>query len=433
MQVEFHDMDVGRDANGRVVFASGGLPGERAQVEIDEQNKSFARGHVVELSEVSPQRIPPPCPYFERCGGCDWQHCDYDGQLGAKRNHVVQTLSRIGGFERSEIEAITAPCVPSPRDFNYRNKADFVIGGRYQSGFEVGFFERASHRLVDIETCPIQIESNNALLAAARESLRRDLVSPFDAKSGRGVLRRLVARTSSEGESILVAVTTGETWPQAFQWARWMREQVPHLVGVLHRQGRDEAPVLDGRDWLEERVDGLRLRVRGDGFFQINTSITPALLQTARQMMSIEGGERAVDLFCGVGLFGLALARDGAQVLGIESSPRAIEDARHNATLNGLKAEFRVGDAARELKKLKRGEWSKVLLDPPREGAAACMPALLNLAPQTIVYVSCDVATLARDLKVLCRDYEVREVAPLDLFPQTTHVETVARLTRRKQ
>jgi 23S rRNA (uracil1939-C5)-methyltransferase len=440
MKIEFHDMDVGRDGEGRVVFAGGGLPGESAQVALTQANKSFGRGQITSLETVSPHRIAPPCPYFVRCGGCDWQHCDYNEQVKAKRSKVVQTLSRIGGFERETLETLVAPCVPSPRPFAYRNKADFVVAAAVkaerQNGFEVGFFERGSHQIVDIEACPIQVEANNVLLKAARESLRRGMVSPFDAKSGRGVLRRLVMRTASDGSCLLIAVTTREKWLGARQWARWMRAQSPALRGVLQRETRGEhqveARILDGVDWLEETVGDLRLRVGGDGFFQINASLTPELVSLARRMMAIESGENCVDLFCGVGLFALSMARDGARVLGIESSARAIEDARHNASANALKAEFQIGDAAAKLGQLKAGEWDKVLLDPPREGALSCREPLLRLAPRALVYISCDVATLARDLKVLSGAYQLREVVPLDLFPQTAHVETVAYLVRRR-
>jgi 23S rRNA (uracil1939-C5)-methyltransferase len=320
--------------------------------------------------------------------------------------------------------------VPSPHSLHYRNKADLVVSGT-GSTFEIGFFARDSHHLIDIEACPIQQQSNNTLLQTVHEAVRRELVVPFDPQSGRGVLRRVVARTASNGEALLSVVTTREKWPQEQEFAAWMLEQVPNLVGVLRRQSKSAAQPVAGRDWLEEEVEGLKFRVRGEGFFQINSSLTPQLVTAALDALEVQNGDSVLDVFCGVGLFSLSAARQGASVLGIEANPQAVRDARGNAERNGLQAEFRAGDAARELKHLKSEVWHKVLIDPPREGAAECMPHLLRLQPERIVYVSCDPATLARDLKVLCAgNYRLESAVPLDMFPQTAHVETVAKLKR---
>ena len=295
---------------------------------------------------------------------------------------------------------------------------------------QIGFFARGSHEVIDIESCPIQQSLNNDLLAATRACLH--LASPFDPQTGRGVLRRLVARTASNGECLLTAVTTQAAWPEAGGFARQMRAAVPALVGVLRRQPKGHAKVVVGRDWLEETVGNLTLRVTGEGFFQINTALTPTLVQTALELAQPQAGQKILDLFCGVGLFGLSLAQSGAQVLGIEASRDAIRNAKGNAERNQLDSQsvkFIAGDAAAELRKLKTGEWDTVLLDPPRTGATSCLPELARLRPARLVYVSCDPATLARDVKfLLAQGYRLDTVVPLDLFPQTAHVEAVARL-----
>jgi 23S rRNA (uracil1939-C5)-methyltransferase len=208
---------------------------------------------------------------------------------------------------------------------------------------------------------------------------------------------------------------------------------VPSLVGVLRRTPKAQAKLLSGREWLEEDVNGIRLRAGGEAFFQINSALTPALVDTAMAMAGIGQGQRALDLFCGVGLFSLAMARLGAHVLGIEANRGAVRDAQFNAQQNGLHAEFRAGDAAQLLQSVTREKstgWDVVLLDPPRAGAAECLGAVMKLQPQRIVYVSCDPATLARDLGVLKERYEVVEAVPVDLFPQTAHVESVVSLVR---
>jgi 23S rRNA (uracil1939-C5)-methyltransferase len=211
----------------------------------------------------------------------------------------------------------------------------------------------------------------------------------------------LVLRTASNGDSLLIAVTTHAEWPQAMAFARRIQESVPSLVGVLRREPRSGAKLLIGRDWIEEEVAGLKLRTSGEAFFQVNTALTPTLVETALSMAQIRPGQRALDVFCGVGLFSLAMAQRGASVLGIEANAGAVRNAGFNAQQNGLGGEFRAGDAARELRRLiKEGQtgWDVVLLDPPRAGAADCLDALTTLNPQRIVYVSCDPATLARDI-----------------------------------
>jgi len=514
---------VGRDADGRTVFAPLAAPGDRAEVEIVQQHARFVRARVTHLRHLSQQRLVPPCPFYWReepraapqpeCGGCQLQHIEYSMQCQSKRDFVVQALARIGGV--ADAEQLVAPCVASPQTFAYRNKADYVVAAqkiaaekseqnigapgtqttidhepnshasnghepngqepngqakRNRENVQIGFFARDSHRLIDISRCLIQQEPNNLILEAVRESCAAGLAMPFDPDSGRGVLRRVIARTATNGEACLVAVTTSEAWPQEAEFARFMRQRVPQLVGVLRRTergraehvraehvraehvraegsrakrgrgGREETRLLDGRDWLEENVEGLSLRVRGDGFFQINSWTTPLLLQTALRLAQVQPGERVLDLYCGVGLFALAMARAGAQVLGIEQNRAAVQMARENANRNNLQAEFVDGDTVLVLRRQaqnkarsKRSEAKVdlVVLDPPRAGAAPCLLEIVRLQPRRIVYVSCDCATLARDVRFLtAAGYRLAEIVPLDLFPQTAHVEAVARLER---
>jgi len=548
LETDFHALSasgdaVGRDADGRTVFAPLAAPGDRAEVKIVQQHARFVRARVTHLRHLSPQRLVPPCPFYWReepraapqpeCGGCQLQHIEYSMQCQSKRDFVVQALARIGGVANAE--QLVAPCVASPQTFAYRNKADYVVAAqkiaaekseqnigapgtqttidyepnshapnghepnshepngqakRKQENVQIGFFARDSHRLIDISRCLIQQEPNNLILEAVRESCAAGLAMPFDPDSGRGVLRRVIARTATNGEACLVAVTTSEAWPQEAEFTRFMRQRVPQLVGVLRRteQGRtervgpervgtehshadvsaerggrtehvraegdrakrgrakrgraghEETRLLDGRDWLEESVEGLSLRVRGDGFFQINSGTTPLLLQTALRLAQVQPGERVLDLYCGVGLFALAMARAGAQVLGIEQNRAAVQMARENAKRNNLQAEFVDGDTALVLRRQaqnaatsKRSEANVdlVVLDPPRAGAAPCLPEIVRLQPRRIVYVSCDCATLARDVRFLtAAGYRLAEIVPIDLFPQTAHVEAVARLER---
>ena len=444
MNVPFHALAsggdaVGRDEEGRVIFAPFVAPGESAQVEIIEAKKSFARARVLQVLEASPRRAEPACPYFGRCGGSQWQHLDYDLQLEWKRNLVVEALGRVWG--RDFVEQMTAACAPSP-PYNYRNKADWVVAAASDRSAQIGFFARGSHDIVDIETCPQQPEPILQVLAAARESFRRKLVWPFDVQSGRGVLKRLIARVDTQGEVAITAVTTREKWGREQEWARWMSQQVPSSVGILRREPRAAPRVLHGRGWLEERVEGLSLRVDADGFFQVNPHLTPHLVRAVLRWAQVEPEQRALDVFCGVGLFALALARAGARVLGLEIDREAVSRAQGNARAltrslgegaAAIEAEFRAGDATAALQVLAaRGEqFDVVVLDPPREGAWECIAPILRLRPQRIVYVSCAPQTLARDLTALREEYELRAVETFDLFPQTSHVESIVALERR--
>lgn len=424
---------VGRDEAGKTVFAPFAAPGDVALVEVETEKASFARGLVTEIEQPSPDRIAPPCPQFRpqsprhSCGGCAWQHVSLAAQRAAKREIVCDALQRIGGHNDDAI----IETVRGGDGFGYRNKADFVVG-RAESGAEIGFFARESHDLIDAALCPIQNSKNEDILRAAREILSDYPHFAFDARSGRGLWRRLVARVSSGGES-LATLVLAEAAPSdhTAKIARLLRENVPHLVGVLAVAGRGETRTVEGRDYLQENVNGLDFRVSGSAFWQVNTEMSPLLAQTALELAEVESRARALDLFCGAGFFALHLARCGAIVTGIETHRGAIRDAIWNAQHNGLKAHFRAGDAPRELARFAKGNFDLILLDPPRAGARECLPALLKIAPRRLIYVSCDPATWARDTKVLLSGgYALRRAIPFDLFPQTAHVEVVSLFER---
>lgn len=433
VRVAFHGLAaggeaVGRDENGKTVFAPFGARGDIARVEISEEKASFARGLIIELETESSARVAPRCPQFrphaplQSCGGCAWQHVSIEEQRAAKRDMVQSALRRLGG-QNIEVEATRGGA-----GFGYRNKADFVIG---REG--IGFFAPQSHDLIAAAVCPIQHPQNEAILRAAREILEENPHFAFDAASGRGEWRRLVARVSTQGERLATIVMAHSSWSESERVAAMLRERVPSLVGVLARGPKCEAKTVWGRDFLVETANGIDFRVSGEAFWQVNPEIAPLLAQSALELAAIQKGQRALDLFCGAGFFALHLARAGAEVVGIETHRGAIRDAVFNAQTASLKIRFQSGDAARELERFGRGAFDLILLDPPRAGAASCLESLLRIAPQRLIYVSCDPATLARDAKVLCNGgYVLTRVQPFDLFPQTAHVETVALFEGRK-
>lgn len=409
MQVTFHGIaaggeGVGRDEAGRTVFAPQAAPGDLAQVEITEERKNFARGKILHLESASPQRVVPPCPYYlpkdgdetTACGGCQVQHLNYESQLEAKRGIVQNALERIGGFANSPVQE----CVPSPQQFAYRNKAEFFIGG----DGAIGFHARRTHKVVDIAHCPLLQEPLNELLGAVRDLLPRDTANSFE------------TRVDSTGALALRVAWRDGTATDAKEFFAALRERVPSLIDPNRQQ-------------LSEEVEGLNFRIGAFDFFQVNSSLTPRLVETALEMAHIEKGTRALDLYCGAGLFGLAMARRGAIVEGVDR----YETLNDNAKLNGLQVRASRGAAAKFLNAVvSRGAQCDVaLLDPPRAGAAECVEPLIKLRPERIVYVSCDPATLARDLKNLAQNgYDLKRATPLDMFPQTAHVETIGLLER---
>ena len=444
IQVHFHGIaaggeGVGRDASGKTVFAPLSAPGDVGDVRVTRDQRQFAHGQLVRLEVAGPGRVTAPCPHYPavalpgsqepvsggQCGGCQLQHLTRTAQLEAKRRVVQDSLARIGGLTELEVEPVRAGW-----DWNYRNKADFVVGT--QDGRPVvGYFASASHDLVDIDLCPLLQSELNDLLESVRTHLAANPRWAFDAESGRGDLRRVVARVSSEGETLLTLVTARPRWEEAAVLARALRAEHPELAGVLQRGPREAPRVIAGQGYLVEHVAGLELRCSGDTFFQVNPEVTGPMVRTVTELAELERGQSALDLFCGVGLFALALARAGGRVTGIESHPAAVADAIHNAGANRLKAAFRAGDALGEVDRFAPGTFPVVVLDPPRAGAAGIAAKLARLAPNRLVYVACDPATLARDARALQElGFRAERAIPFDLFPQTAHVETVVSFSR---
>jgi len=441
VRVQFHGIaaggeGVGRDENGKTIFAPLAAPGDVGEVRVTRDQRHFAHGKLVALVESGPGRVTAPCPHYPivaglgaskggECGGCQLQHLTRTAQLEAKRRVVADSLIRIGGLTGLEVEPVRAGW-----DWNYRNKADFVVGTT-DAGPVVGYFAPASHDLVDIEACPLLRAELNELLASVRAHLNANPHWAFDAHSGRGDLRRVVVRVSTEGETLITLVTARPRWDDAEALARALRAAHPELRGVLSRGPREAPRVVAGRGDLVERIAGLEFRCGGDAFFQVNPEVTAGLVKTVVELVGAGRGANVLDLFCGVGLFGLALARAGARVTGIESHPGAVADAIHNASANRLRATFREGDALRELDRFAPGSFGLVVLDPPRSGAPGIAAKLARLGPARVVYISCDPATLARDARALGElGFRAERAVPFDLFPQTAHVETVISFVR---
>lgn len=434
---------VGR-LGGLAVFAAGGVPGERVRVRVREVRPRHARGEVVAVLEPGPGRVVPPCPVAGACGGCRWQHLTYPKQLEWKRRLVQDALERVGRL----VGVPVPPTLGMEDPWGYRNKGAIPfrrVGGRVVAGF----FRPETHEVVDLPPvegdaaggCRIQHPLVNRVAAAVRGLVGERGIPAYDETDGTGLLRHLVVRVGVRtGEALAVLVVNGEDLPGAPGLARDLTERVPELVGVV--MNVNTAPtnvilgpvtrVLAGRDHLFEEVGGLRFKVSARSFFQVNTLQAERLYALALDAAGLTGGEFLADAYCGTGAMALLAARRCRRVVGVEELREAVEDARENARLNGIgNVRFRVGRVEERLEDLREGSRGPdaLLLDPPRKGCdARVLRACLEMRPRRLVYVSCNPATLARDLAVLAAGYRIAAVRPVDLFPQTPHVECVAEL-----
>lgn len=419
---------VARLADGRVAFVSDACPGDEAIIEITEDHGRWLSARISEIVSPSPERITPPCPYAGECGGCQWQHISYPTQVAAKQAIVADAFERIGRLG----DTITAPCIPSPRALGYRNKVELVAGGEGGS-LHLGFHRRGSEELVPVDRC--------LLLPPALQNAPKALRGALRFLSGRhgdlGLLR-VGIRAASHTKDVEVALWTRPgPFPRSMV-ARTVADAVraTGVVRILTKGAEKErratgVEVLSGRGAWRERLNSAPYLISAPSFFQVNSAATENLVRLAIEALGTTLNGRILDLFAGAGTFTVPLSRHAEEVVAVESSRYALADLRRNLEANGTWADVVGGDAAREIAGL--GEFDGILVDPPRSGLGGeLVSALSAAAPTRIVYVSCDPATLARDAALLTASgYNVTSVQPVDLFPQTYHVETVALFERR--
>lgn len=422
--------------DGMVVFVERSLPGQRVLAQVDRVKKRFAEARAVEVLRQSEHWRAPFCPHFGTCGGCILQDLDYDEQLRWKNQHVADALARIGGVWSVD----QRPILASPEIVHYRNKMEFAFEGEGQS-LRLGLKARGGNRVVDLTGCRLQSPESARLVNAARDFCRASGVSAWNGRH-RGFWRHLVIRQSAATGQILAhCITSPESrhFATAAALGQALKEAVPGLTGFAHSTSSNRAALAVGEqgilalgaDHLDEELDGLRYRVSANAFFQTNTAAAGLLFAEVLDMAGLSGEEVVYDLYCGVGGISLPLARRAARVFGFEVSEEAVADARENAELNGLdNCRFAAGRVNADLfRDLPRPE--VLVCDPPRAGLDdEAREAILELAPRRVVAVSCDPATLARDVALLAPAYSLAAARPVDMFPHTAHVETVALLTR---
>ena len=428
---------VGRFAE-RVVFVPDTVTGDRVLVRLTQVKPKYAQGKLQQLLEPSPHRIRPRCIVADKCGGCQWQHIDYDYQREAKRQQVIQALQRLGGFTALPVE----PILYTANHLHYRNKSTYPLARSAKGHVQAGYYRQGTHQLVNLNQCPVQDSRLNPLLAAIKQDIYQRGWSIYTEKRHQGKLRHLSLRIGQRtGEILLTLVTTNWQLEGIEAQAQTWLEQYPQLVGVcLNRNGAktnvifgSQTRTIAGKDYVREEFAGIELHIRADTFFQINTEAAELLFTKIADTLNLQGTETIVDAYCGIGTFTLPLAQKVKQAIGIELNSASIEQAQHNADINHIKnVKFIAGSVEQTLPQLPI-QPDIIFIDPPRKGCARIViDTLLALKPPRIIYISCKPATLARDIKLLClgADYRISLVQPVDFFPQTTHVECLVFLTQ---
>ena len=420
--------------NGAVVFVPHAVRGEEIDLRITKVMKTSCAGEIVKIHNPSPERMEPECPYAGKCGGCAYRHLTYPEELWAKRQRVQDALTRIGGLDLTVEEILGAK---NPE--HYRNKSQYPVG----ADGSIGFFQARTHKVVPIRRCLIQTEAADRTAQAVGEWMRRYKISAYDETTGKGLVRHVCVRVNRKGESLCCVVVNGNKVPREPELAAYVTAAVPHTVGVLlnsnTRRGNvvlgDKYRTLFGRNYLMDTLCGLEFKLSMPSFYQVNRDQAEALYGKALEFAGLTGNETVLDLYCGIGTITLCLAKAAKRVIGAEIVPPAIRDAKENALRNHIEnAEFFCGDAADIAAKLESDGLRPdvVTVDPPRKGLAPeVIASVAAMGPEKVVYVSCDPATLGRDVKIFREfGYEAKRAAAVDMFPGTAHVETVCLLSK---
>ena len=420
--------------DGAVVFVPQAVRGETIDLKITKVMKTCAAGEIVKIHKPSSERSNPECPYYGKCGGCDFQHLSYTEELWAKRQRVQDALTRLGGTDL-QVEEIIGAKNPA----HYRNKSQYPVG----ADGAIGFFQARTHRVVPVDRCLIQSEVSDKTAKAVGDWMKRYKVSAYDERTGKGLIRHIYVRVNKQGESLCCIVANGKQLPREPELAAYIQAAAPRTVGVVlntnTKKGNvilgDKYRTLWGQDFLMDTLCGLTFKLSVPSFYQVNRDQAEVLYGKALEFAGLTGEETVLDLYCGTGTITLCLAKRAKRAIGAEIVAPAIRDAEENAKRNGVEnAEFFCGDAADIAAKLEtEGLRPDVItVDPPRKGLAPeVIASVAAMGPKRVVYVSCDPATLGRDVKLFAGlGYEAVRACAVDMFPGTRHVETVVLLSR---
>ncbi|MBO0324034.1 23S rRNA (uracil(1939)-C(5))-methyltransferase RlmD [Muricauda sp. CAU 1633] len=445
---------VGKAPDGRVIFLSNAVPGDVVDVMTTKKRKAYFEGMATHFHSLSPKRTEPQCEHFGVCGGCKWQNMAYEHQLSFKQREVENNLKRIGHLELPE----TSPILGSKEQYFYRNKMEFSfsnsrwltqaeinsetdINDRNALGFHIpGMWDK----ILDIKKCHLQQDPSNAIRLKTKNFAQQNGLSFFNPRKQEGLLRTLMIRTASTGEIMVLVQFYEDNLEQRELLLSHLKENFPGITALLYvinsKQNDtiydQEVVCYSGRDHIVEEMEGLQFKINAKSFYQTNSKQAYELYKVTRDFANLSGNEVVYDLYTGTGTIAQFVAKKAKKVIGVESVPEAIEDAKANAKHNNItNAEFYVGDMKNVFNQsfvALHGKPDIIITDPPRDGMHKdVVEQLLQVSPEKIVYVSCNSATQARDLALMKEMYKVAKVQPVDMFPQTHHVENVVLLEKR--
>ncbi|MFA9379141.1 MAG: 23S rRNA (uracil(1939)-C(5))-methyltransferase RlmD [Lachnotalea sp.] len=446
-KVTIEDMGIEGEGIGKVDgytwFIKDALMGDVVEAKAIKLKKNYGYAKLVAILEPSVYRTEPKCVYHKQCGGCQIQALDYKQQLIFKQNKVENNLKRIGNFHDIDV----LPVIGMEEPYYYRNKAQFPIGQDKDGNIIAGFYAGRSHSIIANTKCYLGAEVNEVILKKLIDFMTENKTTAYHEETNKGLVRHILIRVGFTTKEIMVSIViNGNKLPQSDKLVQSLQE-IPGMTSIsvnINKKNTNvilgsEVVTLWGQDYITDYIGDVKYQISPLSFYQVNPEQTKKLYETALDYAGLNGNEVVWDLYCGIGTISLFLAKQANKVMGVEIIPEAIEDARNNAAINGIEnAEFYVGKAEEVLpRKFKEdGQYAEVIVvDPPRKGCEqVLLDTIVEMKPERVVYVSCDSATLARDLRYLCdRGYEVKKVQPVDMFGHTVHVESVVLLSRKHQ
>lgn len=448
--------------DGMTFFVKNALIGDEILARVLKLKKNYGYARVEEILTPSPYRVEPKCPIHRQCGGCQIQALSYEKQLEFKGEKVRNNLLRIGGFSEEELDQVMEPTVGMEEPYRYRNKAQFPVGKDKEGNLITGFYASRTHSIIPVTDCLLGVSKNEEILLAVKNYMQKNHIEPYDEKTGKGLIRHVLIRFGFTTKEIMVClIINGTKLPNQKDLIDALTK-IDGMTSISFNVNTrntnvilgDRTECIWGQSYITDYIHlregkdftttdtAIAYRISPQSFYQVNPEQTEKLYSLALEYAALTGQESVWDLYCGIGTISLFLAQKAKQVYGVEIVPQAIEDARNNASINGItNAEFFVGKAEEVLPEFYESHKGKddtmsrpdvIVVDPPRKGCdRLCLDTILKMQPARVVYVSCDSATLARDLRILCDGgYELKKVRPVDQFAHTGHIETVVLLSK---